>query len=65
MKFRNEIILAVCFIAGNFVASGPANVTDYAERSKAQAQATSVASATQAPDGLLARANSASALARR
>ena len=36
MKFRNEIILTICFVLGNIVASWPGEVVDYAERAEAQ-----------------------------
>ncbi len=35
-KFRNEIILLVCFAVGSVVASIPNQVQDYAERASAQ-----------------------------
>ena len=60
MKYRNEIILAVCFIAGNVIASWPADVTDYAERSEMQARTARAASVSRTTDRLLAHATSPS-----
>ena len=62
MKYRNEIILAVCFIVGTMVASSP-TLTDYIEGSGRPTR--TITSAAQVTDGLLASATSAPALTRR
>ena len=61
MKYRNEIILAVCFIVGNIVASWP-GLTEFVEGTDSQHATATVAQAT---DGLLASATPATVLTRR
>lgn len=46
MKYRNEIILAICFVLGLYASSIPNNVADYAEQSNVQSLATTLAQTT-------------------
>jgi hypothetical protein len=65
MKYRNEIILAACFLMGNIVASWPGDVADYAERTESTARTASVPAVSPVTEGLLASAISSTALTSR
>ena len=64
MKYRNEIILAVCFIVGNIVASWP-GLTEFVEGTGLPTGTATVVSVAQTTDGLLASATPATVLTRR